>query len=641
MNAHMAESLRLLRTPRPMPDENFLGYVLRISEINGYENPQWLTSTIVQKKLFTNYFKKSLDLSPLATFFGVSVKALKAMMYQSASRRGSTSKVKLISCGGVMMRRLLRLAHPKICPACIRETGYIRWAWDLVPVTICPNHKIILLDKCPNCSKAVSWNRRQLGTCRCGCNWLDISPPIVENHEMSLTRLIYQLCNLTTNTYEDSITINPLSRLNLEDLTSAIFAVASRYDRYGMHYKGSILTNLQMHQLLVKAYNVFDDWPKNYYEFLEHIRGQNPNIRTTRGIGREFGAFHRALHKELMFEQFDFMRDKYNYYLKNRWDGGYFSTDSLNRKHMASENWLISEHGIGSTQRFHTSGRKIDIDAELDCLGEKKPIEKRFIIRPPRSTKNEIKTLLSFNDTTERLGIGKKVLSDLIQLGCVRPKKGPGVDHHKIWKFDIDNIKDLLRDIEYRIFDNDDMDSSKELSFQAKAKRFSPLHFRARYFVQLIRNGEIVSFGKARGAEKTGFAFSRKQIRDYCAIESKDREERYLTLKTVAEILKVKEETVHFFVKRGLFQKIKQVSRKGHHNITKISFQSLNKFIATNVFVKDIVKVWKVAPNHLIACLEKKGISPMWGPAGYEGSYKLYLYKKWDIALELPLYYYI
>lgn len=625
-----------------MPDENFLGYVLRISEINGYENPHWLISTITQKRLFTNFFKKSIDLSPLAASFGVSVNALKAMMYQPDSRNGNNSKIKLISFSGVMMGRLLRLAHPKICPVCIRETGHIHWVWDLVPVTICPNHKIVLLDKCPNCRKPISWNRKGLGACRCGCNWLDTSPPIVENHETSLSRLIYQRCNLTTNTYEDSESTNPLSKLNLGSVTSAIFAVACRYDRYGMHYKGSILTNSQIHQLLVKAYHVFDDWPNNYYEFLEHIRGQNPNINTSRGIGREFKAFHRALHNELASKQFDFMRDEYKYYLMNRWDGGYFSTDSLKQKHYDSENWLISKQSICFTQRIHTSGRKTDVDATLNYFGEKKPIKKSFLIRPQHmSIKTESRTLLSFKDVTERLGIGRKVLSDLIQLGCVRPKQGPGVDRRKIWKFDIENIKDLLRDIEYRIFDNDDMNSSKELSFQATAKGFSPLHFRARYFAQLIRNGEIVPFGKTNEGKNAGFAFSKKQIRDCCAMENKAGEERYLTLKKAAEILKVKEETVHFFVKRRLLQKMKQVSRKGRHNITKITFQSLNKFIATTVFAKDIVKVWKVTPSHLIDCLDKKGIIPIWGPAGDEGSYKLYLYKKWDIALELPLYYYI
>ncbi len=637
----MPESLRLLRTPRPMPDENFLGYVLRISDVNGYENPQWFIRKVVQKGLFTNYFKESIDLSPLAAFFGVSVDVLKALMYQPVSRGESRSEIRLIACGGVMMRRLLRLAHPKICPACIRETGYIRWAWDLVPVTVCPNHKIVLLDKCPNCRKPISWNRWKLGACGCGCNWLDISPTIVENDETTLSRLIYKLCNLTTNTYKDSKSSNPLFRLNLEGVISAIFVVASRYDRYGMHYKGSILSNSQIHQLLVNAYRVFDDWPNNYYEFLELIRGQNPNIWTDRGVGREFSVFHRALHKELISKQFDFMRDAYRYYLVNRWDGGYLSTDSLNQEHIVSDDWLISTRGIKFTQRSHTSGRKIDIDAQSNCCGKNKLLEKRFLIRARRlsSFKTERRILLSFRDTIERLGIGKKVFIDLIQLGCVQPKQGPGVDRHKSWKFDIENIKDLLRDIEYRIFDNDDMNSSKELSFQATAKRFSPLHVRARYFVQLIRNGEIVPCGKSNERKITEFVVSKKQIRDCCIMENKTGKERFLTLQKAAEILKVKKETVYCFVKRGLFQKIKRVIRKGRHYIIKISFQSLNKFIATTVFAKDIAKVWKLWSSRLVDYLDKKGIIPMWGPN--EGSSKLYVYNKWDIALELPLYCYI
>lgn len=67
--------------------------------------------------------------------------------------------------------RVLRahLASPRaqVCPACICETGYCRWEWDLAVVTACPIHHTWLVDVCASCRAHLRWDRPCISVCRC------------------------------------------------------------------------------------------------------------------------------------------------------------------------------------------------------------------------------------------------------------------------------------------------------------------------------------------------------------------------------------------------------------------------------------------------------------------------------------------
>lgn len=74
----------------------------------------------------------------------------------------------------VPVRRLLR-RHHAWCPCCFRsdEHCYDRLLWALAPVTVCPVHKVRLVDCCPECGSTVSLvhPRATPGACpRCGAS---------------------------------------------------------------------------------------------------------------------------------------------------------------------------------------------------------------------------------------------------------------------------------------------------------------------------------------------------------------------------------------------------------------------------------------------------------------------------------------
>jgi hypothetical protein len=181
--------------------------------------------------------------------------------------------------GAQVPQYMVRLRYPKVCPLCLRTKQYARKIWDLSPVTACPIHRCLLLDECPACRKRISWCRRKVSCCRCEFDWREYSSPPVEGLELNVAGRIHLLCKQPIHrTYKECSEIkNPLPKLDLKHFLSAVFFIASQFkgriDTKGKHLAPSI-RNAELHSLLGKAWSVFEDWPYNYFSFLEWRRTQ-------------------------------------------------------------------------------------------------------------------------------------------------------------------------------------------------------------------------------------------------------------------------------------------------------------------------------------------------------------------------------
>lgn len=56
----------------------------------------------------------------------------------------------------------------KICPACLRESGFARVAWMTRAAPACARHGYSLLQHCNACGKHIGWARPAVRVCRCG-----------------------------------------------------------------------------------------------------------------------------------------------------------------------------------------------------------------------------------------------------------------------------------------------------------------------------------------------------------------------------------------------------------------------------------------------------------------------------------------
>ena len=156
----------LLRRPRPYADEDLAGYILRLSQINRYSSPQWIynLAEIPQYAANGNFCDRtSRDLSKLAQLLSIEESSL----WKMAFCEHKSSKIARIEFFGRSLPTYnLYKQKAKVCPCCLAEKPYCRKIWNLIPLTVCPIHRCLLLDICPQCDLSIRWDRNSVNECK-------------------------------------------------------------------------------------------------------------------------------------------------------------------------------------------------------------------------------------------------------------------------------------------------------------------------------------------------------------------------------------------------------------------------------------------------------------------------------------------
>lgn len=173
-------ALTLNSRPRPLRDESFRGYLLRLAEANGF----FLVSDLV---------RPTLCAFPLATTH-TGTRAAMALMSKlepvlllPKGRLYSHFKIDRHGLRDGDIRRTHR-QYAVICSECLKQESMISQVMDNAMVTVCLKHRINLLERCPNCSANISLNRNRVGACQeCGYDWATYESPRLEGSDPVLT----------------------------------------------------------------------------------------------------------------------------------------------------------------------------------------------------------------------------------------------------------------------------------------------------------------------------------------------------------------------------------------------------------------------------------------------------------------------
>jgi hypothetical protein len=312
-------SVRLLISRKPFPEESFMGYVLALTEQNGYESPAWILdmSGLQQKQPHRSSFLihgKRESLTPLAGLSGVDVDHLVLLTYPSLPRTEHTDLYDFF--GQPVRQYLIRPDRAKVCPGCLSESQHCRRVWEFTAVTTCPEHRRLLINECPSCNKRLSWTRKGVTLCHCEFDLRESRAPRASECELKLSSHIHRLCGLPMGGSSKNGLSGPASELSLNDFLTALFFVAgqskgiSAATSKNLAVKG---TDRGLHDRLTKAFSVFEDWPNNYFRFLEWRAEQEKSIarpyqRMKSEFYDKFGSFYSGICVVLAASQFDFMR---------------------------------------------------------------------------------------------------------------------------------------------------------------------------------------------------------------------------------------------------------------------------------------------------------------------------------------------
>jgi hypothetical protein len=608
----------LLFSTVPQPDESFLGYLLRLTQLNCYESPSWIMqmaglATTVGSTSFV--FNNSQGLEPLARLTGVNKDKLTELIYQTADPiRRKMGNYLLF--GSAITQYLIRPDRPKICPSCIRESGYTRRMWEIIPVTTCLIHKCLLLDECPNCQARISWNRENLSQCRCKFDWSEYQPLTVEEDELLVTKQIYWLCNFipAENRIIDRLSSpNPLYNLDLKHFLSALIFVASQYGGF-IDTKGkflvSVKSNAEIHMLLCKAFSAFENWPKNFFSFLDWRRAQRPKKKFAHGLRREFSEYKSVLYRQLSSTNLDFMRKAFEDYLAVQWKGGYLNQM---RRLAASARRKAKYCSMTEAKKMlQTSYIYELIEAgKLNAIVEQQ--RKRKLVLIERASLNDLKLALEralgLMQLCKLLALSSPRVRELVKAGLITPLRGPTIDGLTTWKFHNNEARKWLDVFKDKTIVCTKTQAHKKLTFKEVLVKLDSYGVALSKLMQAVLSGEISPSGMNRQRGLMKFLFSDEQITDFLRGASQLQGEEAYSVAAVAKLLKTSKRIV-FLLIRSNFIHAKKISHLSSAGLT-ITKTQMERFYSEFLLAKDIASQLNTNPRYICELLIAHGIYPV------------------------------
>lgn len=147
----------------PDPAEALPGYLLRVSEANGYPM-SYLLGTVLDREHPSRMGLPRLD--GIASLAGLTPSQVARLSL--AAEDGSRGRIQLL--GHSLTTADCRMNAPRVCPHCLSEKVVCSALWDLAQVTACPQHGTALLEVCQSCEEPLRWSRTGVCFCRCGAD---------------------------------------------------------------------------------------------------------------------------------------------------------------------------------------------------------------------------------------------------------------------------------------------------------------------------------------------------------------------------------------------------------------------------------------------------------------------------------------
>jgi TniQ len=293
-NAQTRNGLLPVR-PKPIAGEATLGYLIRVTEANGYESIRqlWLAlktcDILIEATVISDLERQSL-LGPFPGYWGNEIN----------SQGFAISD--------------FNHAHLRWCPLCLMDSKHLRGVWLLKLYCVCIQHKIYLHEQCSRCSSYQRLQRPNLQRCECGARFTS-GTVVGANPELLLV----------TQAFESSILGQP-SNSGLPTLTTqewirlAIF-LGQFSENYQPTRPGKVgnLHELDTATALMSGLaRLLENWPENFHSLLSVIYGQ---VNTTASLQRTFGSLYRVLYRQLKAPNYQFLRDAFEGYVQQHWEG--------------------------------------------------------------------------------------------------------------------------------------------------------------------------------------------------------------------------------------------------------------------------------------------------------------------------------
>lgn len=260
------EKLCLLLRPDPYHDESFRGYILRLSELNGYSDSKMLFRFLGLQRYnhFDNLLipKEPLNLIRLTEITQKPEETLsKMVMYNRITSSESNPSTELLH---NLWRHGTCPHKQRFCPICLEEKSYHRDIWEFSMVTTCPTHNCLLIDYCQNCNLHIKPYRQKLLHCICGFDYRSSEVQRVESTFSQYFHARYY------NNFESIKVLESMDMFHFIALVVITIKIINGIQENTRRPNFSIrLQSSNLPQSLDQVLHLFYDWPFNFYQYLD------------------------------------------------------------------------------------------------------------------------------------------------------------------------------------------------------------------------------------------------------------------------------------------------------------------------------------------------------------------------------------
>lgn len=583
--------------PRPFLGESLRGYFRRVAMHNGYVSDTTLLSSAGQ------------DTSPLLTRVAQQLK----LSEEELARLGGWIAVKW---GSTAARKELdsqEFNHiwQRWCPTCLRDEPFIRATWELKLVTVCVRHGCWLVDKCGSCGARQSWRELTLHQCQCG---RDFST----NETTRADSTVLEFSDLLQRKFHGDSGDGLWATVPFNQMSRAIrylggFGVGLVPKRPG---KVAALHQLDIAQAHVqRAAFILMCWPSGLQSVLQdmHVRA-TPNT----SLNKTFTPLYRVIYDELSDPCFQLLRDAFETYVRQSWDG------LLGKRNRRLRSQTVNEHprmtikkaatllGLDRTAVAHIAkdaGLLAEVVLKSGRHAQSMHAHAVYQLKDKVQgcvTLGVAASMMSLPERRLRELISAQIMPVLISRAHSKHRAAWLISRHEIERF---LVKPVVSD------------AGDHLSVRCFMRYGCLRQGEAVALVQAILSGGLPTYGLSEADVPVGDAkLSKAEVRAWLA-RWRRVDRLSMTVDEAARCLKVKQQVAYQLVKAGLLPACND-RRKGWQ----VTMDGVNHFRQEFVSLADLARECARAPRWL---LENLSAAPVCGPT--VDRTRQYFYRRVDL----------
>lgn len=534
----------LVRTPSHYPTESLLGYVLRVSETNGYETPWHVLShaNISQGEIFTAGFPTA----KLAAILNRTPDDLDGISYCGSDEAGQR-EFRLLghSLGKGLNYTPLRLKHPAMCPHCIADKGHIDAFFDLTFAVACPHHRCNLVHQCPTCETPLSWFRPGLLTCKCGASLADAATEPAPNDLVELMAIVWRIVH--RQDAPELTTGFPVTQMLDMQLRTLLLKLPD-LGRWSIPDSDSSPADLA-----VAAAGVLAEWPHGFHRFLSRVGHRSLDDKAPAAIGlrKQFNQLYNQLFKvQSCGAELDWLRNEFVRFGLTEWgeavvDGKLLRGNAATHRYVTKKE-LARKMGVNpvTLKKWHRDGL-----IDMKAIPTQRQV--RYVAdsladgcKPPIPAEGDV---LGVRAAAAYLGVPVSVLNHLKATGTM------AINHRLPQRYcfhqaDLDAFRNRLLDLSPALPTREQLDAV-DLARVLREYRFHSADHKAG-FVSAYLAGRIKSIGRT-GTTLEHILFAVDAVTTYTAEVRSNAAGGALTHREVASIIRIDADVVASLQKLG------------------------------------------------------------------------------------------